>query len=87
MDGGNDRCDRLRKEEMIFLDWVKNEVEEELGSWSISLAQNELADRRITISVQKSHKYYAYTGKHYERNMFEFKICLLIIVMLLFELC
>ena len=73
MDGGDDRCDRLRKiEEMIFFDLVKNEVEEELGGWSGSLEQNELADRRISDSVRKSLKNYENNRKHYEHSVFEF---------------
>ena len=65
--------ERLRDiEEMSFINLVKEEVENELGTWIGSDEQNRLADFKISTSFKTAFKNYERTKKTYEKSYFKF---------------
>jgi len=63
--------DRIRKiEEVLFVTFVKKEVEAEQGNWVGSVDNNRLADRRVAAIVKTSFKNYERTKKKFEPAFF-----------------
>ena len=60
-------------EEGIFRDLVKIEVEAELGDWSGSKEQNQMADLKIAKNVKSSFCEYEKNRNSYDENYFKFK--------------
>lgn len=66
--------EQLRKiEEDMFRDLVKHEVEAELGDWSGSKQQNQMADLKIAKNVKSSFCEYEKNRHSYDDNYFKFK--------------
>ena len=57
---------------MSFISLVKEEVENELGTWIGSDEQNRLADFKISTSFKIAFKNYERTKKTYEKSYFKF---------------
>ena len=65
--------EKLRKiEEKMFTELVKKEVEEELGDWSGSKEQNDLADNKISMNIKSSFRVYEKTKASHEKSFFKF---------------
>lgn len=64
----------LRKtEEELFENFVKVEVEQEVGPWTGSKKQNKSADMKIAVIVKSSFRSYEKTRKSYEKGYFKFR--------------
>ena len=68
-----DEGDKLRKiEEQMFAEVVKKDVEDELGVWSGSKEQNDLADSKISMNVKSSFRVYEKSRAKHEKCYFKF---------------
>ena len=56
----------------MFQELIRREVEDETGSWSGSIDQNQLADMKIASSVRNSLKAYEKNRKNFEESYFKF---------------
>ena len=64
---------RLREVEFkLFLSFAKSGVERELGIWSGSVDQHNLADAKIALSVRNAFKNYEDEKNDYEKSFFNF---------------
>ena len=59
-------------EEGIFVNVVKKEVEEQLGPWKGSPAENKLADMRISGHIKTSFRIYEKSKKDPNVSVFKF---------------
>ena len=69
---GDEGCKLRKIEEQMFTEVVKKEVEEELGDWSGSKDQNDLADNKISMNVKSSFRVYEKIRAKHEKCYFKF---------------